>query len=160
MALLMYLITVFMIGSAMYLAASASGLSVSLYWDAVSAIFVLVPTFCLSVASYSIGDLLNGFSNGFSDVKDKKLIKNSISLFEEMKNTCIMFGWIGTLIGWIIMSFSVGTGDGSMSDNTWARFGLSFGVSIITLLYGYLFSYIIFEPFKNQYIKKLNNLEN
>ena len=160
MALLMYLITVFMIGSAMYLAASAGGLSMGLYWDAVSAIFVLVPTFCLSVASYSFGDLLNGFSNTFSDVKDKKLIKNSISLFEEMKNTCIMFGWIGTLIGWIVMSFSLGSGEGSMPNNILAKFGLSFGVSIITLLYGYLFSYLIFEPFKNQYIKKLNDLEN
>ena len=156
MALLMYLITVFMIGSAMYLVASAGGLSVGLYWDSISAIFVLVPTFCLSVASYSFGDLLNGFSKTFSDVKDKKLIKNSISLFEEMKNTCVMFGWIGALIGWIIMAFSVGTAD----DDILAKLGLSFGVSIITLLYGYLFSYIIFEPFKNQYIKKLNNLEN
>ena len=107
MPLLMLLLTVGVVSLAMYLASSAAGLSIMLYVDAASAIIVLVPTFCLTIVSYSVSDLMNAFSNSFNDVKDIKLIKNSMSLLEQMKNTCIMFGWIGAMISWFIIEIAL-----------------------------------------------------
>ena len=128
LSLLMYLITVFVIGLVLHISASSVGLSVDLFFDFTGLIIVLIPTFCLSF----IG------------------ISNKESLFKNMRDNSIRFGWIGFIINLILMSFSFGM-SGVSFNNIIAIFGLQFATACISLLYGYLFGYIIFEP-----LRKLN----
>ena len=47
--------------------------------------------------------------------------------------------WLGTIIGWIMMLYGMGSGE---PENMYAKFGLSMAVSIITLLYGLMLKVI------------------
>ena len=75
------------------------------------------------------------------------------------------FGMVGTLIGLVIMMFSMGAGggDGEGGDMA-AKLGAAMGVALITTFYGALFSNLLFLPFaeklngKNNYNKEIAEL--
>ena len=76
------------------------------------------------------------------------------------------FGMVGTLIGLVIMMFSMGGGGGDDAEagDMAGRLGLSMGVALITTFYGALFANLIFIPFseklksKNEENKKVQAL--
>ena len=209
-----------LLGAAMFMAASAGGLSVGLYWDSTSAIIVLggslaataiafplpkvIAVFKLmgmvfqkppweqkelavkiielsSVARKNPKDLqgeMDGIRNWFlkdgvqfiidgvpiDDIKDMLELREATRDEKESSEANVMkkmgdfspaFGMVGTLIGLVIMMFSMGGGgedDGEGGDMA-ARLGLSMGVALITTFYGALFSNLIFLPFA----EKLNS---
>ena len=107
----------------------ATTIPIWLFFNLDGLIIVLIPTLFLS----SIG----------SDM-------NKSIMFNNMKDNSIRFGWIGFLCNLVITSFSVGQYRIPM-ENIPGIFGLQFGIGSISLLYGYLFGYLIFEPLRKYY---------
>jgi len=76
------------------------------------------------------------------------------NVMKKMGDFSPAFGMVGTLIGLVIMMFSMGAGSGDDEGGDMAaKLGLSMGVALITTFYGALFSNLIFLPFA----EKLNN---
>ena len=77
------------------------------------------------------------------------------NVMKKMGDFSPAFGMVGTLIGLVIMMFSMGGGGGGDDEggDMAAKLGLSMGVALITTFYGALFSNLIFLPFA----EKLNN---
>lgn len=223
---------VVLLGGAMFMAASAGGLSVGLYWDLTSAIIVLggslaataiafplpkvIAVFKLmgmvfqkppweqkelaqkiielsAVARKNVKDLqgeMDGIRNWFlkdgvqfiidgvqpDEIKEMMELREETREEKESSEANVMkkmgdfspaFGMVGTLIGLVIMMFSMGGGGEGGDDDGGgmaARLGLSMGVALITTFYGALFANLIFLPFseklksKNEENKKVQAL--
>jgi hypothetical protein len=100
-----------------------------MFFDFGSLFIVLIPTLCLSIGSSS-----------------------KESLFEGMRDNSIRFGWIGFIINLVIMSVSIGQ-FGIPINSITGIIGISAGTGLISLLYGYLFGYLIFEPLRKLNVK-------
>ena len=73
------------------------------------------------------------------------------NVMKKMGDFSPAFGMVGTLIGLVIMMFSMGGGDGDDDGGGMAaRLGLSMGVALITTFYGALFANLIFLPFSEK----------
>ena len=129
--LIRYILSIITVGFVLYMSSMFIGLSVGMFFDFTGLIIVLIPTFCLSF----IG------------------ISNKESLFKNMRDNSIRFGWIGFIINLVITSFSIGQ-YGITMNSIPGIFGLQFGIGSISLLYGYLFGYLIFEPLRMYFVKK------
>ena len=130
--LIRYLLSIITVGFVLYMVSMFVGLSVGMFFDFYVLLIVLIPTICLSF----IGNT------------------NRESLFKDLRNNSVRFGWIGFIINMITMSYSLGMLNNSTLTTITGIFGLSFGTGSISLLYGYLFGYLIFEPLRKYLIKK------
>lgn len=110
------------------------------------------------------------------DIKDMMELREATRDDKEASEANVMkkmgdyspaFGMVGTLIGLVIMMFSMGAGggdDGGEGGDMAAKLGLSMGVALITTFYGALFANLIFLPFaeklnqKNEENKKVQAL--
>ena len=128
-----YLLSILSVGFVLYISSMYIGLHISMFVDFNILILVLIPTLCLSFI---------GSSN------------NKETLFKNMKDNSIRFGWIGFIINLVTMSFSLGGLNQVTSQSIAGIIGLQFGIGSISLLYGYLFGYLIFEPLRKYYSKK------
>ena len=102
------------------------------------------------------------------DIKDMMELREATREEKESSEANVMkkmgdfspaFGMVGTLIGLVIMMFSMGSGGGDDEGGDMAgRLGLSMGVALITTFYGALFANLIFLPFSEKL--KAKNEEN
>ena len=63
MVLIMYLLSFFLFGLAMFMSADGGGLPLGMYFDMISFLIVFFPTIFLTVASYSFSDVSSAFKN-------------------------------------------------------------------------------------------------
>ena len=129
-SLLRSIVAILVVGISLYISSMFVGFSVGMFFDIGSLFIVLIPTLSLSMGSSS-----------------------KESMFSNMVNNSIRFGWIGFIINLVTMSFSIGQVRIPM-ENIPGIFGLQFGIGSISLLYGYLFGYLLFEPLRRYYSKK------
>ena len=101
---------------AMYLSADDAGVTMMGYIDTVSLFIVLGVPYGCALAAY--GNLV-------PDLKGLKL----------MNKLFMLVGWLGTIIGWIMMMYGMSSGE---SENMIAKLGSSIPISIITLFYAFL----------------------
>ena len=77
------------------------------------------------------------------------------NVMKKMGDFSPAFGMVGTLIGLVIMMFSMGAGgDDDDGGDMAAKLGLSMGVALITTFYGALFANLIFLPFAEKLNQK------
>jgi len=77
------------------------------------------------------------------------------NVMKKMGDFSPAFGMVGTLIGLVIMMFSMGAGGGDDEGGDMAaKLGLSMGVALITTFYGALFANLIFLPFAEKLSQK------
>ena len=129
-SLLRSIVAILVVGISLYISSMFVGFSVGMFFDIGSLFIVLIPTLSLSMGSSS-----------------------KESMFSNMVNNSIRFGWIGFIINLVTMSFSIGR-IGMPMNNIVGIIGLSLGTGLISLLYGYLFGYLLFEPLRRYYSKK------
>ncbi|MBC8427971.1 MAG: hypothetical protein H8D94_00710 [Candidatus Pelagibacter sp.] len=129
-SLLRSIVAILVVGISLYISSMFVGFSVGMFFDIGSLFIVLIPTLSLSMGSSS-----------------------KESMFSNMVNNSIRFGWIGFIINLVTMSFSIGQVRIPM-ENIPGIFGLQFGIGSISLLYGYLFGYLLFEPLRRYNINK------
>ena len=130
--LIRYLLSIISVGFVLYISSMYIGLHISMFVDFNILILVLVPTLCLS----------------FIDSNNKE------TLFKNMKDNSIRFGWVGFFIFLVTMSFSIGGLNQVTPQSITGIIGLNFGISCISLLYGYMFGYLIFEPLRMYFSTK------
>ena len=107
---------VFIVCFAMYLSAAAAGITMMGYLDSVSLFFVVGVAYFGMVASYG---------TFIPDLKGLKL----------MNKLFIPTGWLGFMIGAVMILYSMGAGE---SENMDAKIGLSIAIALITVLYSIL----------------------
>ena len=105
---------------AMYLSAIGAGMTFRGFFDLIS-FFI-----CFGIP---YGCALAAYGKAIPDLKGMEL----------MNKLFMPAAWLGTIIGWIMMFYGMGAGE---TENMYAKFGLSMGVSIITLLYGLMLKVI------------------
>ena len=115
-----FFIALFFTVAAMYLSSLGAGYTFKGYVDTVS--FLI----CFGVP---YGCALAAYGKAIPDLDGMKL----------MNKLFMPVAWMGTLIGWIMMLYGMVNGE---TENMYAKFGLSMGVSIITLLYGLMLKVI------------------
>ena len=129
--LIRYFLSIITVGFVLYISSMYIGLHISMFFDFNILLLVLIPTICISFIGQS----------------DKE------SIFNDLKDNSIRFGWIGFIINLVTMSFSIGR-IGMPMNNIVGIIGLSLGTGLISLLYGYLFGYLLFEPLRRYNINK------
>jgi len=114
------LLGLFFTYAAMYLSSVGAGQTMMAYVDIISLWLSLgIPYGCVLAA----------YGKAIPDLKGMEL----------MNKLFMPAAWLGTIIGWIMMFYGMGAGE---TENMYAKFGLSMGVSIITLLYGLMLKVI------------------
>ena len=114
------IIGAFVVYFAMFLSATGAGVTMMGYLDTVSFLFVFGVTY---------GGMVAAYGTFVPDLKG----------FELMNKLIVPAGWLGTIIGWIMMFYGVGEAALEYNSDEWYRmFSLSMAVSIITLLYAFL----------------------
>ena len=153
MSFIFYFLAMAIILFGMILAANTAGLQPILFYDFVSFIFVFGPTIFFALASFRVGEVFRSLGLAFVDTKDKSILIKAVDCLNEMKSTSIASGFIGTIIGVIVVLFS----NINENDST-QKLSLSLGVSLIPTLYGLIAGYLLFEPMKKNVQRQLDNL--
>tara|TARA_Y100001968_G_scaffold291382_1_gene295743 strand:- start:2774 stop:3163 length:390 start_codon:yes stop_codon:yes gene_type:complete len=109
------LLVCFFVYAAMYLSAIGAGQTIMGFFDTVSLLIVFGIAYCGMLAAY--GTII-------PDLKGLKL----------MNKLFMPAGWLGFMIGFVMMLYSMG----SNSDNMSANIGLSVAVALIAVLYSIL----------------------
>ena len=104
---------------AMYLSANGAGVTMMGYFDTVSLFIVLGIPYGCTLAVYG---------NIIPDLKGLEL----------MNKLFMPAGWLGTIIGWVMMFYGMGKAINIEQENLLEMFAFSFAVSIITLLYAFI----------------------
>lgn len=127
-----------------------------------------------SVKNWTLKDGVQFIIDGMNkqEIKDIMILREKTRNDKESSEANVMkklgdyspaFGMVGTLIGLVIMMFSMGAGSDEGGDMA-AQLGAAMGVALITTFYGALFSNLLFLPFaeklmgKNNYNKEIAEL--
>ena len=148
------IITFIIIFITIFISSGKGNLSINFFINYESLLIVILPSIILSIYSYSIKDFFQLFKKSN---KDNILVK--IKIVQTMESQCINLGYFGTLYHLIITFVSLGIFSNQILDSHYiGRLGLSMGMSLLPLLYGLFFSYILLKPTRIRFLNKSKNL--
>ena len=119
---------IFCLGLPAYIGAISIGLSIGILWDAISFIITIGGSFFLVATA----------SGTATFYKDNKFL-------EMWGDLALKMGFIGSFIGWIYMLGGMAQPPEPGVDAA-AKLGAGLAVSLITMLYGLLFKYVLILP--------------
>ncbi len=117
------------------------GGGIALFISPASALIVYGPALALILAAYGGKGLGLVFKAPFARNMIKEDIKKSINVYKDLKLYLILWGWVGMMIGLILM--------GARFDNLKAL-GPGLALAIVGVLYGYLSAYIVCYPIQRR----------
>lgn len=115
--------------------------------DIGSLLMVVIPTFFMLIASYSLSEIGRNFSMGFSKGSPRpEELKTAIIFFKSMQKYLAISGALGFFTGLIAMLAMLGDPD---------HIGSGMALALITVLYALILTMAIALPFRTGLEKKL-----
>ena len=106
-----------------------------------SALIVVGGALALILAAHGGKGLGLVFKAPFSRDMIKEDIKKSINVYKDLKLYLIVWGWVGTMIGLILMLTNLDIQD---------LVGPGLAIALLTVFYGYLTAYLICHPIQRR----------
>jgi flagellar motor component MotA len=136
------------------------------FFNTPSVLIVVGCTFALMLFSFPLQNTLSAFRYfSYTVIPPKPGADNSkvigeleigIVFFEKMKSYAQATGWVGTLIGLVLMLGSLSVPDAL---NEPAEIGQQAAVALLTVLYGYIIAYFICMPVSTKLQYRLDELK-
>ncbi|MDC7125189.1 MAG: MotA/TolQ/ExbB proton channel family protein [Spirochaetales bacterium] len=145
-----YILSLIVLIATMLFAMICSG-CVSCFLDIGSLFMVIIPTFFMLIANYSLNEIGSSFVEGFRKEQiDSTRLKTGIIFFKSMQKYLIFSGMLGVFTGVIAML--------AMLDNP-EKFGAGLALALLTVLYSLFFSMAVAIPFRTGLEKRLAEFE-
>ncbi len=115
--------------------------AIVLFINIPSAIIVVCPALALILAAYGGKGLGLVFKAPFSRNMIKENIKNSVNVYKDLKLYLIVWGWVGMLMGLILIGANL---------EDLEALGPGLALAMMTVLYGYILAYVICYPIQRR----------
>ena len=134
-----------MLGTFLLLVLSIGG-NLVLFLSPAGLLVCLGVPFALIVTTYGFKGLKIVFIGPFNlNVTGEEKIKY-LSIFKDLKTYFIVAGWIGFIIGLILLLLNIDY----TSDSVIAHLAVGFGMAVVTVFYGYIFAYCFSYPIQRR----------
>lgn len=107
------------------------------FFNATGLIYVLCCTLFMTLAGFSISDILNGFRAVFTQSADTEIMRRALTFWTSFSRNLIVSGVLGTVTGFVHIL-------ASMDDVN--KIGPAMSIAYITVFYGILFSIVLPLP--------------
>ena len=141
-----YYLSLILVLLILFAAGYITGGRVSIFLDPASGLVVVITTFCLVLANFTLSEIGDAFRAGFSQNPSRPQLEKGYVLFHAMQNYLWVSAAVGTLTGTTAML-------ANLEDSK--AIGMGAALAMLCVLYAMVLNLILVFPFKTGIRKRL-----